>query len=73
MIILILVILLVAYYFMGSKIEMFTIPSLTLSKPPLWFPQNASEKYNKKRFQEKMYLDRYKKNEKASVYRFWRN
>lgn len=65
---------LLVYLKYNNKTEKFTAPSLTLSKPPLWFPQNSAEKYNQKKWHETMYLDRYNnKNDEASVYRFWKH
>lgn len=67
------------------KNEHFTVPGLTLTKPPSWFPQNSAKPYNKDNWKVRMYLDRYpfwdsnKKeyinsklsNKLASVNRFW--
>lgn len=74
--------ILVTLMFMNcSGKEGFTVPSLTLTKAPTWFPENSAKHYNKKDWEEKMYLERYpfknksyeESNELASAYRFWRN
>jgi len=72
--------------FSCSNKEGFTAPGLTLINPPSWFPQNSSKAYKKEDWQNKMYLDMYKgkkgnneyesveeTEQKAKVFRFWRN
>ena len=61
--------------------ESFTMPGLTLIRPPDWFPQNAAKAYNKDDWKPDSYLERYPFKNKsyeqsdklASTYRFWRN
>jgi hypothetical protein len=42
-----------------TKIERFTAPGLTLTKPPSWFPQYAAKAYNPEDWKTRMYLERY--------------
>lgn len=58
-IILAVALLCVFIYSQSCVYENFTVPGVTLTIPPSWFPQNSAKAYNMNDWKVKSYLDRY--------------